>query len=66
MLGQNAPLSQRFCSNPFSYAVIGNDGNVYVCCPGWVRGGPIGNIFRDRPDQLWNSLAAQQAQNKVI
>jgi wyosine [tRNA(Phe)-imidazoG37] synthetase (radical SAM superfamily) len=66
MLGQNAPLSQRFCSFPFSLAEIHNNGNVHVCCPGWVRGGPIGNIFRDQPDKLWNSLAAQQMRKQIL
>ena len=66
MLGQNAPLSQRFCSFPFSLAEIHNNGNVYVCCPAWVRGGPIGNIFRDQPDKLWNSLAAQQMRKQIL
>ena len=43
-----------------------NNGNVYVCCPPWVRDRPIGNIFRDPPDQLWNSLAAQQIRKQIL
>jgi MoaA/NifB/PqqE/SkfB family radical SAM enzyme len=66
MLGLTEPLSQRFCSWPFSKAEIHKDGNVYVCCPVWLRSGPIGNIFHDRPDHLWNSLAAQQMRKQIL
>jgi wyosine [tRNA(Phe)-imidazoG37] synthetase (radical SAM superfamily) len=66
MLGEDARLSQRFCSYPFSFARIEKNGDVNVCCPGWLRGGPIGNIFRDRPDKLWNSQAAQRVRKQIL
>jgi hypothetical protein len=40
MLGQKAPLSQRFCSYPFSLAEIHNNGKRLRLLPGWLRGGP--------------------------
>ena len=33
------------CQRPFSEIEIHTDGNVYTCCPDYLKKYPIGNIF---------------------
>lgn len=58
--GPRADLSQFFCALPFSYAEIHPNGKVYLCCPRYSGLRSIGNIFKDKPEALWNSYRAQQ------
>jgi Iron-sulfur cluster-binding domain len=52
--------SGRFCAYPFTFAEIHGNGDVYLCCPRWSGERAIGNVFRDTPEALWNSVQAQQ------
>jgi hypothetical protein len=52
MLGQNAPLSQRFCSYPFSFATIDKSGKFSsgkspVMCCAWHVSRPIDSLPDD-------------------
>lgn len=57
---------QKFCGNPWSYCEIYRGGGVYTCCPAWNRNIPIGNIFFDNPNQIWNSHSAQQFRQSIL
>ncbi len=59
-------LAERFCPLPFTFAEIHRDGNVFLCCPQWSGFRPIGNIFHDGPQALWNSLEAQQIRAGIL
>jgi len=52
-------LSRFFCELPFSYAEIHPTGKVYLCCPRYSGERPIGNVFADAPEAIWNSYRAQ-------
>jgi pyruvate-formate lyase-activating enzyme len=60
------PLSQQFCNFPFTLAEIHYSGDVYLCCPTWTGNRAIGNIFKDSPAALWNSIEAQAVRAGVI
>ena len=57
---------QRFCENPWTYCEIYAGGGVYVCCPAWNRNASVGNIYRDTPEQIWNSYQAQQFRRGIL
>lgn len=60
-------LSGRFCEEPFSFLFVGGGGNVYLCCPGWIRQNyAIGNIFRQKDlNLIWNSKKAKLFRKSV-
>jgi wyosine [tRNA(Phe)-imidazoG37] synthetase (radical SAM superfamily) len=59
-------LRKCFCHFPFTLAEIHPTGNVFLCCPTWSGNRSIGNIFKDSPDQLWNSVEAQSIRAGII
>lgn len=46
-----------FCHAPFEFATIAHTGEVYVCCPAWLRT-PVGNLAEKPWDEVWNSDTA--------
>lgn len=66
MAGAARPDGQgSFCEAPFSYAEIHGGGEVYLCCPRYSGNRSIGNIFKEPPAALWNSIAAQAIRRGV-
>lgn len=62
----DAPLSARFCEMPWRSAEVHSGGDVYSCCPRWIRFRKIGNLFTDPPVAVWNSPAAQAIRQGVL
>jgi MoaA/NifB/PqqE/SkfB family radical SAM enzyme len=58
-------LSDFFCPEPFESFELRPDGDVYVCCPAWLPV-PIGNFHRQRPEEIWNSAAAQAIRRSIL
>lgn len=54
-----------FCKNPFEYFEVQESGNVFPCCPGLVPH-PIGNVFKDTPEQIWNSATAKDIRRSIL
>ncbi len=52
------------CLQPFYFAEITTDGNVYTCCPGWIKF-PIGNIRNKTIKEIWNSARARFIRRKI-
>ncbi|UCH95982.1 MAG: SPASM domain-containing protein [Candidatus Aminicenantes bacterium] len=52
-----------FCNRPFEQMVIGADGTVLVCC---FVPKPLGNIFQDDIEAVWNSEAAEEIRNSIL
>jgi len=63
--GNEANLSERFCSKPFHWAEIDPSGDVYVCCPSWLPL-PIGNLKETPLKDILNSSAAQELRNSIM
>lgn len=59
-------LHDRFCHLPWTFAEIHADGSVYVCCPRYSSNKKIGNIFLDRPNEVWNSTAAIEFRKGIL
>ncbi len=59
-------LARTFCELPFTFAEIHRDGDVYLCCPSYSGRRAVGNVFRDKPDAIWNSKMAQRIRAGVL
>lgn len=59
-----ASVSGLICLQPFHFVEFAVNGNVYTCCPAWVKF-PIGNIKRNSLEQIWNSSSAQLLRAKM-
>jgi len=56
---------QRFCSRPFKRAHLTVNGDVYVCCSTWLDK-PIGNIYKNGFEDIWNSAEAQEIRGSIF
>lgn len=55
------------CQRPFTEIEIHTDGNVYTCCPDYLKNYPIGNIFEAKSfDEIWYSDKAKRLRQSVI
>jgi MoaA/NifB/PqqE/SkfB family radical SAM enzyme len=58
-------LSDFFCPHPFESFELRHNGDVHTCCPAWLPV-PIGNFHRQKPDEIWNSAAAQAIRSSIL
>jgi MoaA/NifB/PqqE/SkfB family radical SAM enzyme len=58
-------LSDFFCPHPFESFELRHNGDVHTCCPAWLPV-PIGNFHRQKPDEIWNSAAAQVIRSSIL
>ncbi|HUI06987.1 MAG TPA: glycosyltransferase [Verrucomicrobiae bacterium] len=56
--GRNRNDSGLICLQPFYFTEFTTNGDVYTCCPAWVKL-KIGNIRQRSLEEIWNSGAAQ-------
>ncbi|HWB63067.1 MAG TPA: radical SAM protein [Chitinophagales bacterium] len=55
-----------FCKLPFSRIAIDDNGNVWpACCPDWVAF-PLGNIFKQKWDDIWLGDAAKKFRDSMF
>jgi MoaA/NifB/PqqE/SkfB family radical SAM enzyme len=52
------------CHQPFYFMEITTSGDVYTCCPGWIKF-PIGNIKNNTIAEIWNSNRARYIRRKL-
>ena len=52
------------CLQPFYFLEFTTNGDVYTCCPGWIRF-PIGNIKSNTIAEIWNSPRACYIRRKL-
>ena len=58
-------MPKRFCSYPFNRVHLSLDGKVFVCCSAWLNR-PIGNIFNQPFNDIWNSQTAQEIRASIL
>lgn len=63
--GLDEYLAGCYCDRPWRQLEVGTDGDLFVCCPGWLAA-PIGNASNASPLELWNSSAAQEIRRSVL
>lgn len=58
-------LKNKFCSVPFDEMMTDNEGLAWTCCPSFLPT-PIGNIYHQDWQELWNSPVAQELRRSII
>lgn len=61
----SAGAERRFCPKPFDFFEVDVHGDVWVCCQDWLNR-PIGNLYRQSFDEVWNSEAAQEIRRSIL
>ena len=59
------PSTQMFCTQPFDWCEIHPDGQVFLCCPAWLKTA-IGNLLHAPLDQIWNGERARQVRKAIL
>jgi MoaA/NifB/PqqE/SkfB family radical SAM enzyme len=59
-------MPELFCRLPFTEVSVSEDGSVYPnCCPDWVEF-PLGNLFKQSWDDVWNGKQAQLLRQSML
>jgi len=54
-----------FCPKPFEWFEIHPNGQVFLCCPAWLKA-PIGNLLEDSAATIWNGPLAAEVRKTVL
>lgn len=57
-------LTDKLCIKPFANFEVWNTGDVYICCGQYVPA-PIGNVFEQSFQEIWNSPIAQEIRRSM-
>lgn len=57
-------MNNNACKAPFFYIEVFSDGNVYNCCPNYIKFFSIGNFYKNSIEEIWNSKEAKSLENK--
>jgi MoaA/NifB/PqqE/SkfB family radical SAM enzyme len=57
--------SKFFCPKPFTWFEVSTRGDVFVCCPSWLKT-PIGNLNQQSFDEVWNGPVAQDIRRSIL
>ncbi|MBN1262735.1 MAG: radical SAM protein [Candidatus Pacebacteria bacterium] len=53
------------CLYPFIFLEFHARGEVFACCPAWTRFGPIGNLYRQSIEEIWNGARIRKLRKKI-
>jgi len=54
-----------FCLRPFTQYYVYENGDVHLCCHGWVNR-TAGNVLRDDPVDIWKGTAARDIRDSIL
>lgn len=57
--------SAHFCRAPFEKVEVMANGDIYLCCPGWLKTS-IGNLLQTPLLELWNGETARAIRESVL
>ncbi len=65
-MGSSGHCSDRLvCTNPFEWFEIHPNGQVFLCCPAWLKHS-VGNLLENTVAEVWNSPKAQQIRRSIF
>ncbi|MCD6526113.1 MAG: SPASM domain-containing protein [Desulfuromonas sp.] len=67
-LAKDTPLNTPntlFCTRPFEWFEIHPNGDVFLCCPTWLKR-PIGNLLNQSIAEIWNSPVALEIRKSIL
>ncbi len=53
------------CTRPFEWFEIHPGGDVFACCPAWLKT-PLGNLLSDPLETIWNGPAARRIRTAIV
>ncbi|BCR03879.1 hypothetical protein DESUT3_09480 [Desulfuromonas versatilis] len=53
------------CTSPFEWCEIHPGGQVFLCCPAWLRA-PVGNLLAEPLERVWNGPAAVEIRKTIL
>ena len=56
----------EICKVPFGFIEIFGNGDVYTCCSSYIKDGCLGNIFKDKFENIINSEKALKIRHNVL
>jgi len=59
------PEQKLICTRPFEWCEIHPGGDLFLCCPTWLKR-PIGNILKQDIEQIWNSSVAREIRKSIF
>lgn len=60
-------MDKKVCLRPFSEIEITENGDIYTCCPSYLKNYPIGNLFEVSSfDEIWYSQKAEDLRKNII
>ena len=60
-------MSEKYyCTRPFEFFEVYDDGRVSCCCPSWINNYEIGNIKDKSVEEVWNSEEAQELRRSIL
>ena len=58
-------MPQTICTRPYEWFEIHRHGDVFLCCPAWLKR-PIGNLLEQSIEDIWNGVVARELRKSVI
>ena len=55
-----------YCTRPFEWFAVLDNGDVSPCCPPWIDGYRIGNLYEQSVDEVWNGEKAQDFRRSIL
>ena len=55
-----------YCTRPFEWFAVLDNGDVSPCCPPWVDGYRIGNLHEQSVEEVWNGEKAQDFRKSIL
>lgn len=53
------------CLYPFTFLEFQPRGKVFCCCPAWTKFGPVGNVYRQSIEEIWNGRKIIKLRKKI-
>jgi radical SAM protein with 4Fe4S-binding SPASM domain len=55
-----------YCTRPFEWFAVLDNGDVSPCCPPWIDGYRIGNLHAQSVEEVWNGEKAQDFRKSIL
>lgn len=53
------------CLYPFTFLEFHPKGDVFCCCPAWTKAGPVGNLYKQTIEEIWNGPRIKKIRKNI-
>ena len=65
-MGNKGDYKGRYCTRPWKWVSLLDNGNIIPCCPPWTNSYNYGNLNKQSPEEIWNGDKAQKFRQSVL